>query len=54
MLSRLEEGRYRLREVLQFLHVRWVRDDDLALVDPDRRSFLNANTAAEWEAISHE
>jgi molybdenum cofactor guanylyltransferase len=54
MLSRLEQGRFRLSEVLESLRVRWVSDADFGQVDPDGRSLLSANTPEEWRALLHE
>jgi molybdopterin-guanine dinucleotide biosynthesis protein A len=52
MLSRLAQGKYRLRELLEALHVRWVNDEEIGQVDPEGRSFLNANTPDEWREMT--
>jgi molybdenum cofactor guanylyltransferase len=52
MQSRLAHRQYRLRDLLGDLHVRWVEDEEIRIVDPDYRSFLNANTPAEWNELS--
>lgn len=53
MESRLAQGRYRLRDVLDALRVRWVDDDEVRRVDPEGRSFLNANTPQDWRELMH-
>jgi len=52
MLSFLEHGRYRLRELLDALNVRWVQDEEIRRVDPAVRSFLNANTPEDWRELT--
>lgn len=52
MLSFLEQGRYRLRELLDALNVRWVQDEEIRRVDPAVRSFLNANTPEDWRELT--
>jgi molybdopterin-guanine dinucleotide biosynthesis protein A len=44
-------GRYRLHDLLSELRVRWVEEEEIRRVDPQLHSFMNANTASEWDEI---
>jgi molybdopterin-guanine dinucleotide biosynthesis protein A len=45
-------GRLKLRALLNDLDVRWVGENEIGRLDPDHRSLVNVNTAAEWQAAA--
>lgn len=48
--AQLAAGHYRLQDLLNKLHVRWVEEADLRAEGYDLRSFANVNTPQDWEA----
>ena len=48
--ARLAEGQRRVISFMPDVRTRYVQEDELRRVDPDLRSFVNANTPEEWEA----
>lgn len=51
MQSRLARGQFGLQATLDWLHVRWVREEEIRKVDPACESFLNANTPEQWREM---
>jgi molybdopterin-guanine dinucleotide biosynthesis protein A len=45
---RIAAGDLHTHHILQDVHTRWVSEDELRPLDPELRSFLNANTPEEW------
>jgi molybdopterin-guanine dinucleotide biosynthesis protein A len=47
----LEKNRRRIMSFFPDVHVRHVERDEIDRFDPERRSFLNINTPADWERV---
>lgn len=45
----MDGGGRALHRLLALLDVRWVDEDELAILDPGGRSLINVNTPEEWE-----
>ncbi len=50
--NHLRRDQRRIRDILAGLRVRYVREDEIDLFDPARRSFLNLNTRKEYEEVT--
>jgi len=48
----LRRDKRRIRDILAGLRVRYIREDEIDLFDPARRSFLNLNTRKEYEEVT--
>jgi molybdopterin-guanine dinucleotide biosynthesis protein A len=48
--QRMVRGQLKLEGLLANLSVRWVGEDEIEPLDPCHRSFVNVNTAADWQA----
>lgn len=48
--AQLAQGRRRVISFMSDVRTRYVSEDELRSVDPQLRSFVNANTPAEWDA----
>ncbi len=51
--KRLAAGELRATGFLDDVRVRWVSETELCPLDPDFRSFFNANTPEEWQTAMH-
>lgn len=47
----MRQGRQKIVAFFPQVRVRVVEGKDLELLDPERRSFVNVNTPADWEAV---
>ncbi|MBA3822923.1 MAG: molybdenum cofactor guanylyltransferase [Ktedonobacterales bacterium] len=51
IMAHLQRRQFAVRRVLADIATHWVDDDDLRQIDPQLRSFRNANTPAEWQSL---
>ncbi len=49
--AKLEAGKHKVASFLADVRLRGVSEDEVRLIDPDFRSFVNVNTPAEWAAV---
>lgn len=49
--ANLEAGKHKVASFLADVRLREVSEDEICLIDPDFRSFMNVNTPAEWAAV---
>jgi molybdopterin-guanine dinucleotide biosynthesis protein A len=49
--QQIDCGEYRLESLLDHIETRWITEEEIELVDPGCRSFVNVNTPGDWQAI---
>ncbi len=51
MAELLDQGRRKITSFFPKVRVRYVEDQELAAFDPSHLSFVNVNTAEDWETV---
>ena len=51
IMAHIQRRQFAVRRMLADIATHWVDDDDLRQIDPQLRSFRNANTPDEWQAL---